>query len=51
VEDDGGALPCPVRKAAASTEAANGRNAMSISSRVLRNSTARSATRMWPNMT
>jgi hypothetical protein len=43
--------PCPVRKAAASTEAANGRNAKSISSMVLRNSTVRSALRMWSNMT
>jgi hypothetical protein len=51
VEDDGGALPCPVRKAADRTAAANGRNAMSISSRVLRNSTVRSTTRMWSNMT
>jgi DNA-binding HxlR family transcriptional regulator len=43
--------PWPWRKAWARTAAANGRNAMSISSTVFRNSTTRSALRMWSNMT
>jgi hypothetical protein len=42
--------PCPSRNASASTEAANGRSATSISSTVLMKSTTRSALRMWSNM-
>ena len=51
VEDDGGTLPMPGPQGGGQHAGANGRNAMSISSRVLRNNTVRSTTRMWSNMT
>ena len=43
--------PCPARNELASTAAANGITAMSISRTQFRNSTIRSAWRMWSNMT
>jgi hypothetical protein len=48
VDDDSGALSMSVVDPWARTEAVNG-SAMSISNRVLRNSTTRSTRRMWSN--
>jgi hypothetical protein len=50
IEDDGGSLVVPAAERVGEDGGANGRKVTTMSSRVFRSNTVRSAARMWSNM-